>query len=73
MDHEYIDHALERTMSEKTKVALYTILLLALFTASFIYSNNEKDSCESIGGIYTRQSMSWSYECITEPSNTDQQ
>ncbi len=51
-------------MSEKTKVFLYTLLLLALFVASFVYANNEKEACESNGGVYTRQSMTWSYECI---------
>ena len=51
-------------MSEKTKVILYTILLLAILITSFIYSNNEKESCESVGGVYARQPMTWSYECI---------
>lgn len=51
-------------MSEKTKVFLYTILLLAILTISFIYSSNEKESCESVGGVYARQSMTWSYECV---------
>lgn len=51
-------------MSENTKVVLYTILLLALFLASFVSSNNDKEACESNGGVYTRQSMSWAYECI---------
>lgn len=54
-------------MSEKTKVTLYTILLLAIFTASFVHANNEKESCESNGGVYARQSTTWSYEC-TIPS-----
>lgn len=50
-------------MSENTKVVLYTILLLlALFLASFVSAN--KEACESNGSVYTRQSMSWSYECI---------
>ncbi len=56
-------------MSEKTKVTLYTILLLAILITSFIYSNNEKESCESIGGAYGRQPMTWSYECIV-PNST---
>ncbi len=56
-------------MSEKTKIILYTTLLLAILITSFIYSNNEKESCESIGGAYARQSMTWSYECII-PSPT---
>ena len=51
-------------MSEKIKVFLYTLLLTAILITSFIYSSNEKESCESIGGNYARQSMAWSYECI---------
>lgn len=50
-------------MSERTKVTLYTLLLLAIFTVSFVYANTEKESCESNGGVYARQSMTWSYEC----------
>jgi hypothetical protein len=56
-------------MSEKTKVTLYTILLLAIFATSFVYANHERESCESNGGVYARQSMTWSYECIiTDPA-----
>ena len=54
-------------MSEKTKVVLYTILLLAIFIAWSIYSDKERESCESLGGVYARQNMGWSYECITNP------
>lgn len=50
-------------MSEKTKVFLYTTLLLAIFIAWSIYSNKERESCESHGGVYARQNMWWSYEC----------
>lgn len=51
-------------MSEKTKVALYTIILLVIFTSWSIYSNGEKESCESTGGVYARQNMGWSFECV---------
>ena len=64
MRQEPINQTLERTMSEKTKVALYTIILLAIFISWSIYSNDEKESCESSGGVYARQNMGWSFECI---------
>ena len=51
-------------MSEKTKVFIYTLILLALFISWSIYSNKEREACESNGGVYTRQNMGWSFECI---------
>ena len=70
MHQEHIDQTLEKTMREKTKVILYTLLLLLILIASFVYSNYEKESCESIGGVYGRQPMSWSYECVTNLPDT---
>ncbi|WP_293007049.1 hypothetical protein [Nitrosomonas sp.] len=55
-------------MSEKTKVVLYTILLLAIFISWSIYSNKEKESCESLGKVYARQNMGWSFECKPKPT-----
>ncbi len=52
-------------MSENTKVILYLLLIFVILIASLIYSNNEKESCQSNGGVYARQHMSWSYECTT--------
>jgi choline-glycine betaine transporter len=52
-------------MSEKTKVFIYTLILLALFISWSVYSNQEKESCESSGGVYARQNIGWSFECRT--------
>lgn len=62
------EQTLEKTMSEKTKVVLYTIVLLAIFISWSIYSDKERESCESIGGVYARQNMGWSFECKTNPA-----
>lgn len=55
-------------MSEKTKVFLYTTILLAVFISWSIYSNKDRESCESVGGVYARQNVGWSYECKPKPA-----
>ena len=58
-------------MSEKIKVFIYTLILLAIFISWSIYSNKEREACESIGGVYTRQSMGWSFECIANSAEIE--
>lgn len=58
-------------MNEKTKVFLYTLILLVIFVSWSIYSNEEKESCESNGGVYKRQNMGWSFECIYKSTDVE--
>ena len=53
-------------MSEKAKVFMYTAILIALYVAWAIYSGSEQESCESSGGVYTRQNIGWSFECVID-------
>ncbi len=53
-------------MSEKIKVFMYTAILIALYVAWAIYSGREQESCESSGGVYTRQNIGWSFECVID-------
>ena len=55
-------------MRAQTKVILFFLLSLAILIVAFLYSDIEEESCEASGGIYAMRPLSWSYECIPDPT-----